>query len=54
LKKDTEEDSRKCKHLLGSQVGRINAVKMVTVVYRLSTNLINLFKTLFTETGKKS
>lgn len=30
LKKEMEEDTRKCKELSRSQVGRLNAVKMVT------------------------
>lgn len=38
LKKEMEEDTRKCKELSRSQVGRLNAVKMVTVVFRFSTN----------------
>lgn len=53
LKKETEEDTRKCKELSHSQVGRLNAVKMVTVVFRFSTNLIKLYMTLFTGTGRK-
>ena len=52
LKKETEEDTNKWKHILCSWIERINIIKMsmlVKAIYRFNTILIKITMTYFTE-----
>ena len=52
LKKETEKDTNKWKHILCSWIGRINTLKMFTLpqtIYRFNEILVKIRKIYFTE-----